>query len=175
LSGRAREAGFSLVELVVASAVLLVALAIAADLLSESLRRFSVAGRSLVEADEENALARLRGDLRALEPVSPGDGRWSVLPLVLADEARAVAWAYAEGGLVRSQRALDGSFGAAPLLDGVVAFRWRVDPPGWVEVEITRRTPERLAAWHLASAQWKRRDERVESVTIGIATRRGWR
>ncbi len=159
----------------VAAAVLLVALALGADLLTESLRRLAAAGRSLVESEEENAWARLRGDLRALEPVAPGDGSWSVLPLVVADEERAVAWAYAEGGLVRSQRNRDGSLGATPFLDGVIGFRWRVDSPGWVEVEITRRRPDRLSAWHLASEQWRRRDERVERVTIGVATRRGWR
>jgi len=159
----------------VASAVLLVALALGADLLTESLRRFAAAGRSLVESEEENAWARLRGDLRALEPVAPGDGEWSVLPLVLGDGERAVAWAYAEGGLVRSQRGSDGSFGAAPFLDDVVGFRWRVPYPGWVEVEVTRRTLRPLSAWHLASAQWRRREERLERVTVGVATRRGWR
>ncbi len=174
MTGRGREGGFTLLELVIASAVLMVALAIAADLLSESLRLFSGSVVSLTRVREETALRRLAGDLRTLELVAGTGGTWSVLPLELADGDRRVVWALRSGRLVRAARDA-ASASAAPLLDDLVGFRWRAAETGWVEVALDRRAPAAPLAWRLASAQWRRRDERLESFTLGIAPRRGWR
>jgi len=174
MSGRGRERGFTLLELVIASAVLMVALAIAADLLAESLRLFSGSVVALTRSGEETALRRLAGDLRTLEPLAGTGGAWSVLPLELGDGDRRVTWALRSGRLVRAVRTPEGA-SAAPLLADLVGFRWRASGAGWIEVGIDRRAPEAPLAWRLASARWRQRDERLETFSLGIAPRRGWR
>ena len=174
MTGRSRESGFTLLELVVATTVLMVALALAAGLFSESLQIFSGSSAALVRSGEQTALARLAADLRTLAPLAPTGGAWSVLPLELADAERRVAWGLVDGRLVRAAPTAE-SAGTAPLLDGVVGFRWRTVEPSWIEVALDRRAPEAPLAWRLASAQWRRRDERLETFTVGVAARLGWR
>ena len=158
----------------VASAVLMVALALAADLLSESLRIFSGSVRSATRVGEETALQRLAGDLRTLELLATTAGEWSVLPLELTDGERRVTWALDAGRLVRRVVAAGGEV-ATPRLPDLIGFRWRADEPGWIDVVLERRAPERPLAWRLASAQWRRRDTGTETFWLGVAPRRGWR
>lgn len=163
-----------MIELAVASLVLMVALALAADLLQESLHIFSGSVRELGRASEETARLRLSGDLRALEPPSEVSSSCSPLPLELTDAGRRVTWSLEAGRLVRTTRA-SGVEVSTPLLPDLIGFCWRQAEPGWIEVVLVRRTPERTLAWRLASAQWRQRDERTEVAALGIAPRRGWR
>lgn len=183
LSGPRRdsERGFSLLELVVATTLLLLALALGAGLLIESLRQTSAAGRTLREGDDAGALHRLRSDLRGLAPAVPATLGWESGPLVLLEEERAVAWALEGEHLVRAEVGAAAPHGgedvgvSSRLLREVVAFRWRVEPPAWVEVEIVRRVPTHTPAVRLASAQWQRRGETLEATRVGAARRSGWR
>lgn len=172
---RSGAAGFSLIELVVAMLLLLLVLALAGQLLVESGRIFSAAARELRSDDDDLALRWLRADLKGALPVEIWNPEWSSEPLVLLDGGRALAWAADEGRLLRAEAA---EAGAAPtervLLEGVVAFRWRVPTLGLIEVEIVRRRAEHAPLARVMSAEWRRRGETLEAASLSIASRRSW-
>lgn len=152
----------------------MLALAIGAELLQESQRIVAGSVRSLTQRSEETAWLRLASDLRSLDPPGELSSTCNPLPLELTDGARRVAWSLESGRLVRRTE-VAGSAVATPMLADLIGFCWRQELAGWIEVSLTRRAPERALAWRLASAQWKRRDERTEALSIGVAPRRGWR
>lgn len=144
-SGRA---GFSLVELVVASLVLSVALLLATQILRDSHRFSTLAQDELVRPDSGVATARLRADVRGarsfrgralLSPLSSNEQapRSSQPQLVSgafqlelrggADQGRGmVSYRLEQGQLIR--RSVDRSgaqLSAGVALSGVRSFRWR--------------------------------------------------
>ena len=135
-SGRRGEAGFTLVEMLVASLVLMLALALAAQLLDESGR---ILAHSVARArDTWTPLTSewLRNDLRTatvapnVEIGDPQDG-----PLVLAHAFGVAIWHREGATLVRDEVGV----GQKKLLDRVEAWQWRLVGPNVVEAEVRFR------------------------------------
>jgi prepilin-type N-terminal cleavage/methylation domain-containing protein len=127
-----RERGFSVLELVVAMAVMLLALLLACDLLDESARLLHHSVRRARDPLPLLASELLRNDLRAAEPIPGGVGIWDAgaLPLVLPGQG-VVVWSPRGNQLWRSQGGVD-----RQRLVGLRTWRWRALSPGAVEVEL---------------------------------------
>jgi type II secretory pathway component PulJ len=165
---RSTESGFSLLELVVAGFILLVALTLANQLLVESQRRIAVSVRELREPEDVLALRLLREDLRASAPIY-GSG---AVPLECTRPGMTARWEWVEDRLER--RVFDETYvdqGARVMLDQIVAFRWRTIVPGAVEVEIVRRRPKIGGALRAGSERWRPVAETLESVRLVGASR----
>ena len=171
-SPRHREAGFTLLELAIATAILTLALLLASSLLVESARVLASAARELVETDDALALRQLTEDLRAGVPTSwVGGSR----PLDLISAERTVRWELAGARLER--RLFDrwgADLGARPMLDGVEGFLWLSLGNGVVRVEIVRRTAARGAALRAATARWTPHATGLERGTVIAGSRRVW-
>lgn len=134
--GSRRDAGFTLVELLVACAVMMVALLLAAQLFEESGRVFahSVAR----ERDPWAPLAEewLRDDLRSSHPPDAPEFEEQHGPLVLTlSSGETVSWQREGTTLVRAE--VGGA--ARTLLQQVDGWRWRALPRGAVEAEVRFR------------------------------------
>lgn len=170
------ERGSALVELLVASIVLMVALAVANGLLVECLRIFASSSRDLRQPDRALALRQLRLDLAAADPVG-FEPYWSGEDLALRGPDGWLRWRLAGDRLVRESFDADGEpVGARPMLDGVVSFQWRAPARGLVEVEVLRRVPRGDSALRAGSSAWRAVDERLEAASVVVASRTGrWR
>jgi prepilin-type N-terminal cleavage/methylation domain-containing protein len=71
LSSRRRQAGFTIVEMMVALVLLLVGLLIAADLLDESSRLFVETAGEALDNSAPLAIARMRADIQSATSVTP--------------------------------------------------------------------------------------------------------
>jgi hypothetical protein len=169
------QRGSTLVELAVASLVLVVALALAHGLLVECLRVFASSSRDLRQPDRTLALRQLRLDLAAAEPVA-FDPYWSSEDLTFRAPDGRRRWHLAGDRLVRESFDADGRpAGVRPMLDGVVALRWRAPARGLVEVEILRRVPRGDGALRAGTSAWRARDARLEAASVVVASRTGRR
>ena len=177
MSGGRREAGFSLVELLVSLLVLLLVLMVTNGLLVESLRIYSNSGRELREPGTELALRLLREDLHASLPL------YNVLdPLRPVHHAldcrrpeRTDAWEMDGSRLVRRTYDADGLLlGTRPMLDGMVTFEWWTPAPGLVQVRLVRRRPAGASALRVATAAWKSAGERLEAAQVVAGSRLAW-
>lgn len=170
---RRGERGFTLVELAIASALLLIALAVAASTLSTAGRLFALLPRSLRGGERELAERLLRGDLAAGVPLAadglPGD------PLPLERGGRRVVWELDGEWLVRRVEAPGEPLAPGrPVLDGVLFFQWRTVPPRAVAVQLIRRAPAKLEVAHLATPGWVRPAPGLEELTVLVTARRDW-
>jgi prepilin-type N-terminal cleavage/methylation domain-containing protein len=166
------EAGFTLLELAIATAILALALLLASGLLVESGRVLASAARELVETDDALASRQLTEDLRAGVATGWGGGG---APLDLASTDRTTRWELVGERLER--RLFDrwgADLGARPMLDGVESFVWLSLGDGVVRVEIVRRTSARGAALRAATARWTPRATAIERTTVIAGSRRVW-
>jgi hypothetical protein len=169
-AGRGQR-GSALAELLVATLLLMVALAIANGLLVECLRIFASSSRDLRQPDRTLALRQLRLDLAAAEPVA-FDPYWSGEDLTFRAADGWRRWRLAGDRLVRESFDADGRpAGARPMLDGLVAFRWRAPARGLVEVEILRRVPRGDSALRAGTSAWRAVDVRLEQASVVVASR----
>jgi prepilin-type N-terminal cleavage/methylation domain-containing protein len=147
--GRRCAAGYTLIEMVVALAVLAVALALAAGLLREAAWTLAGAAREARAPLAPLAAATLRRDVRASAGVAPhplaipGSSLWLSDPLVLRGRPEgSVVYALEGDALVRRVLSPDGG---APrerdLLRGVTVWGWRLPAPGLVEVRTSFAPP----------------------------------
>jgi len=177
VSTRAREAGFSLVELLVSMLVLLLVLMVTNGLLVESLRIFSNSGRELREPGTELALRLLREDLHASAPIynldHPLDPTYFALDCRRPE--RTESWEMDGNRLVRRTYDADGLLlGTRPMLDGMVTFEWWTPIPGLVQVRLVRRRPAGASALRVATAVWKSAGDELEAAQIVAASRLAW-
>ena len=129
---RRREAGFTLVELAVATLVLLFAVLLACDLLAESGRLLGHSARRARDPYPLLAAELLRNDLRGAAPPAPGmSGMWEHGPLQLQTQEGLVIWQRDAAG--RLARRVVGGNPRAYLQD-VRSFRWRLLSGNAVEV-----------------------------------------
>ena len=164
---RAAQRGFSVLELVVAMAVMLVALLIACDLLDESARLLHHSTRRARDPLPLLATELLRNDLRAARPPGPA-GSWTSGPLALDVPGEGlVVWRRQGDRLWRAGGAAD-----RPRLGGLAGWRWRALPHGAVEVRIELASSG-LWLTHTRRGVPQRDAGRPEVLRILVASRGG--
>lgn len=119
---RRQEAGFTLVELAVATAVLLFAVLLACELLDESGRLLHHSVRRALDPSDLIATELLRNDLRGSVPPGVTDLRFVQRPLELAtDDDGKVMWMRSDDDvLVRRAGGVEHGY-----VQQVRSFRWR--------------------------------------------------
>lgn len=130
---RSGEAGFTLIELAVATAVLLLAVLLACDLLDESGRMLQHSVRRAQDPWTLLAGELLRNDLRGASPPL-GDPIICdhTLPLVLMTSDGPVIWSRSDDGkLMRTAGGTEHAY-----LQNVRSFCWRTPGGGAVEVHV---------------------------------------
>lgn len=139
-SKASRRAGFTVLEFVIAAALVLLIFALVADLMLRSQQRIAHSGVRNREMPVELAFDRLRLDIRSSDAVALifSAGLWTPDPLVtLGRSGGDVAWAFADGVLVRYPAGSTDENDRVPVLRNVESFRWRkVEGPSRTTVEI---------------------------------------
>ena len=139
--------GFSLFEMLVSLAVLLVGMALASQILLESQTRIAHSSRRALDPVGELAMKQVMADVRAGGAIAHDDYEWSWTPLVILDHpAGAVRYEKQGNELLRSVsgREVDGK---RTVLRGVRVWRWRVRrdvPLPLVEIELGFQETARL-------------------------------
>ena len=168
---REPNGGFTLVELTIASLLLLIALALATSLFLESLRVFGAAGLRVTDPLPELASIRLRRDLRGATsptPVPVPVWRTGVLTVDRPDGST-VQWSLEGDRLVRIAAGPEGPVARA-LLDRVAAWRWRAWPQHTYEVEIAF---VRIAPTFVSATSGRRADPELDWIRLRATTRGG--
>jgi prepilin-type N-terminal cleavage/methylation domain-containing protein len=137
--------GFTLVEVLVALAVLSIGLAVASRLVIESQLGLVRASAELGNGMPHYAVERLRSDLQQADVVTPPTPAWRSSPLVIAFPAGTdrtpIRWERSETGDL--ERVILDTAGHPVVrhvtLRDVSAWRWRPVTPRLVDVEITYR------------------------------------
>lgn len=141
----AGAAGFSLLELVVATLVLSTLLLFVAQGLQEGQRQVADAQRSLARGSSQLATTLLRLDARSARSIASGLGGWSIGPLVLRlPDGSSVAYVRADDRLERVVLDPGGREELRQIVARrVIAFRWQRPAAGLLEVGIALRPPPR--------------------------------
>jgi len=169
-----RQRGATLVELLVALALLSTVAVVTAQLVIQSTRLMDTAARASRNPDLVLAMEWLRRDLYEARAV-PGPGEvWRGEPLVVtAQHGGWIAYAVVEGRLLRT----DGTPGSTPtetraLLSGVTGWRWRYDDGAAVRIELkTYANPH--AHQNLAGNRSHRLERVTENLTFALRGRPG--
>lgn len=129
---------FTVLELTVATLVLLVALLIAARLLQDTAAQIAWSGRKAVEVSPDLALEQIRTDLRNSSGLLLLSTEWTSGPLTVAGSASGLPIVYGieEGLLIRSTLDDEGVLSRRIALERMVDLRYRAYY-GAIEVEIT--------------------------------------
>lgn len=132
-----QAAGFSVLELVVATLVLLVSTLLAAKLLQDVGMQIAWSGRQALEVSPNLALEQIRTDLRGSQGTSDSLGMWQSAPLAVQASSTGYAIVYELVGdeLLRRATSPSGRKTERVVLDKVVDLRYRINH-GAVEVEI---------------------------------------
>lgn len=126
-----RQGGYSVLELIIAVAVLSVTLIIAAEMLLARERQLARATRVANRMSVEQAVRLLKRDLRPAIAVgtSTQDG-WQEGPMRIAQPGGiVVTWSRLGRTISRERRDNGVSQGARTLLDRAAGFRWRRNEP----------------------------------------------
>ena len=171
-----RQRGFALLELVVATAVLMLGLWLAAELLTESAQRLAVAGRAMRQPLGTLTERLLRRDLQAAVGGFSAGPSWSTAALgLLRPDGETIVYFVEAGQLVRAQLDPAGvERGRRALLSQIVDWRWRPAGDGLFEVQLAWRR-ELFSAHRLATPRWRDRTIGSESFHLLVAARGGGR
>lgn len=181
---RARRRGFSVVEMIVALTITLVAMTIASQLILESQRRLAHSGRRNLDMSADIALERLRIDVRAATtfdaPSVPGvfsDG--SKEPLVLEGHYSGATIAYELFGTDLRRVVYEGiDFNPASqrnVLQNVTDFKWRNHPDvsGLLEVLVTHESTPLMTSLS-AAGQRESLEPAVRTYSMMVFPRDVW-
>lgn len=141
---RRRAGGFSVLELVVASLVLLVAVALAARLLQDVGMQIAWSGRKTLEVSPNLALEQLRTDLRGSFGTADSLGMWQGAPLAVQGSSTGYGIVYLieDGQLLRRTTDPSGKVEQRLVLDKVVDLRYRINRNAVeIELEFLRMQP----------------------------------
>ena len=171
--------GATLLELVVALALVSIALLISGDLILASARLERRATSELLNPDATLAGVWLRRDVDNARALSSSAGVWSVLPFRIAmQDGATVEYNLDDGTLVR--RELSASTPASAeqqLLHGVVSWRWRVRAGRVVDFEVRLANRDFNAPEPETARATPPLPTRTETLTVGrrgLAGGRTW-
>lgn len=135
---RRGERGFTVIEMLVALALVLLGLVLAVQMLLESRQLFLDAERRAQDPVVTVAVAQLRKDLEEASGAQPSAPIWSSGVMALEGlPAGTVVYERRGSDLVRAVRAADGTEKSArTLLRPVASWRWRSTQADLVDVEI---------------------------------------
>ena len=165
---RRGEAGFTLIELAVATAVLLVAVLLACELLDQSGRLLGHSVRRARDPWTLLAAELLRNDLRGAKPPGDLDPGWHHVPLQLLTDDGRVEWRSVDGQLVREAGGVEHAY-----IQQVRSFRWRQPSRDSVEVWVRYRTSSPYLR-QLAGALPRSDPGRDEDLHVLMVTRGGY-
>ncbi|MEM1247346.1 MAG: hypothetical protein AAGA81_15395 [Acidobacteriota bacterium] len=177
------DGGFTVVELLISAALLLLGIFLATQILLESQRLFLRTQRTLVAEETDFATQRLRTDLRTADfpslPLLAVDGRWMTTTLTLRRGTGSIVWSLEDGSLVRRELDAAGDVSTErTLLQRLDSWRWRALTSSLVEVEtgVLRESSPTGSALLL---ERERRNTRLETTTVrayfrGRSGRRRW-
>lgn len=134
-----KRRAFTVLELTIATLILLVALLVSARLLQDTAAQIAWSGRKAVEISPEQAIEQIRTDLRQASGVFYLGSLWTSGPLVIAGSSSGLSIVYEideSGTLVRGTEDKDGFATERRVLDRVVDLRYR-SYYGAIEVEVT--------------------------------------
>ena len=138
--------GHTVLELIIALAVLSTTFIIAAELLLARERQLARAGKTAQRINAEGAFDQLHRDLRNARAAPGGGGALSTIPLVLEQaDGAIITWRRNGSTLLRGRVDRSGDQGERPALDRVDRFAWRIATTvlrPMVEVEIGFEAPE---------------------------------
>lgn len=170
---RGGEAGYTLLELAVATLVLSVLLLFVAQGLREAQGLFLRSQRRLVAGSTELAFTYLRQDARSARSASGSASVWRFTPLVLAQPDGSSVTYRADGD--RLDRVVSAQAGRPELVQTVarqvLSFRWRRPAVGLVEAEIVLRPPPRPPRLLDRSAPRPLDGSPVERATFALRSR----
>ena len=176
LRGRYQR-GFTLVELVVAAALVLLGMVFASSLLLRSQIVTNRLVASFRDPQPRLATVRLRRDLESGQIRSAWLPGWRSEPLVVrSNEGVLVSW-YEDGGVLRRKqlRGPDEEVDQQVMRD-VESWRWRRVGPDVVDVELRFRTRDASGAVLLdVRRSWRARAVlKTESLRVAARGRGGW-
>ena len=165
------QAGFTLLELSVSLALLLLGLAIAAQLLMETSQLFAETTGESLDTPVPLVIARMRADVQgaaAVFPILDDDG--SLLQIAIAGVAGRITYGRAAGDLYRSVESDAGSPGKPALLwRGVTGWSCRrIGPKGLIDLTVTyrRRTVPRTPLPALPAIRGPRNENLTQRIFL---------
>ena len=132
-----RLGAFTVLEMTIATLILLVAISMSARLLQDTAAQIAWSGRKAVEVSPDLALEQLRTDLRSSAGVLHSGTDWIHGPMAIVGSPSGLSIVYEveEGLLIRSTESKDGVLSRRIVLDRVVDFAYRAYF-GTVELEV---------------------------------------
>lgn len=168
------QRGVSLVELLVALALLGTVAVLSAQLVIQSTKLMDTSARASRNPDLVIATEWIRRDLYEAVSVVGGTLGWAGEPMVAMNQNGGwVAFAVVNGQLVRTNAPPGGaSIDNRVIMTGVVGWRWRVDDRRAVRVEL-RTLVNPHAHQNLTGAAANRLERRTERLTMALRGRPG--
>jgi prepilin-type N-terminal cleavage/methylation domain-containing protein len=175
----ARQRGFTLLEMVVALAVVGVALLLSAGLFKEAYVLQAAAGRQLDDPLADVATARLRLDVQGSHRILGGlptllGPLWTGEPLELEGYFPDTVLRYEQVGGELHRVVLDAGgeeLSREVWMRRVVLWRWRPLSPRLLEVEVTYRRGPEASDWRLAGGPPVPPPDRLETERLRLALR----
>jgi len=163
------QRGFSLVELVVVTLLMSLAVMLAAEMVVQSIRLVEGTGKSLRDPAFVGASMRLRRDVHQAAAILGDAPVWSTWPLELRLNGGGAVRVEATGGeLVRTELdATSKEISRTVLVRGVRRWRWRKSAPMLVEFEVTL-SMHRDPWYSLHRSNPSADQERTETLTLAV-------
>ena len=156
---RRLQAGFTLVELMIATALIMLTLILALSLIQANHRQMQAVDANIEKAVMEAGVERIRRDLRSATRVTLIVPRWVDAPLILElDNGTQLIYTRDDRGLVRREVSTrPGAQGSElVLMRDIVGFRWRSPGSRLVDFELIWPRHEDAVAFGMAPTDRER-------------------